>query len=77
MRIMNACGHDRHARPDVHDCVFLNCQREYVRENGHGRAHGYEPSQSRDYAGGYAGGDVRVNLSWCSSRCLHLTPNLH
>lgn len=61
---MNACGHDRHARPDVHDRVFLHCQREHVRENGHGRVHGYERSQNRDYAGAYADADVRVNLSF-------------
>ena len=49
---MNAYGHDRHVRRrDVHDRVFPNCQHEHVRENGHGRVHGYERSQSRDYAG--------------------------
>lgn len=61
--IMNACGHDHHVRHDVHDRVFLSCQHEHVREHGHGRVHGCEPSQSREYAGGYAGADVRVNLS--------------
>ena len=64
---MNACGRARHVLPDVDDCVLLNCQREHVRENGHGCVHGYELSQNRGHADGYAGADVRVNLSWCSS----------
>ena len=57
--VMNAYGHDRHARPDGHDRVLPNCQHEHVRENGHVRVHGYELSQSR----GCGGVDVRVNLS--------------
>lgn len=63
--VMNACGHERHDRPDVHDCVFLICQREHVCENGRGRVHGYEPSQNRDDVGEYAGADVCASLSWC------------
>ena len=60
---MNAYGHDHHARPDGHDRVLPNCQHEHVRENGHVRVRGCELSQSRGYAGGCAGVDVRVNLS--------------
>jgi hypothetical protein len=61
---MNAGVHERHVRYDVHDRVFLHCQRDHVRENGDGRVHGYEDSLNRDYADGYAGADVRVGLSW-------------
>ena len=65
MCIMNADGHERRGRRDVHDHVFLYCQREHVRENGHARAHDYGQSQSRGHADGCAGADVRVSLSWC------------
>ena len=61
---MNAGGHERHDRYGVHDRVFLYCQRDHARENGYGRVHGYEDSLNRDYAGGYAGADVRVSLAW-------------
>jgi len=65
MRIMNADDHERHGRPDVHDRVFLNWQREHARENGHARARGYGQSQSRGHADGCAGADVRGSCSWC------------
>ena len=65
MCIMNADDHERRGRRDVHDRVFLNCQGEHARENGHARVHGYVQSQSRGHAGGCAGADVRVRLSWC------------
>ena len=42
-RVMNACGRERHDRPDAHDCASLIYQREHVGENGRGRVHGYEP----------------------------------
>lgn len=61
--ITNACGHAHHGHHDVHGRVLLHCQREHVRENGHGRVHGYAPSQNREYAGECAGADVRVYLA--------------
>lgn len=63
MYIMNADDHERRGRRDVHDRVFLNWQREHVRENGHARARGYGQSQSRGHAGGCAGADVRESCS--------------
>ena len=48
---MNADGHECHDRYDVHDCVFLNCQCDHVRENEYGRVHDYEDSLNRDYVG--------------------------
>ena len=69
LHIMNAGGHERHDRYDVHDRVFLNCQRDHAREHGYGHVHDYEDSLNREYAGAYAGADVRVSLS-CGLRCL-------
>jgi len=65
MCIMHADDHERHGRHDVHDRVFLNFQREHVRENGDARARGYGQSQSCGHAGERAGADVRVSLSYC------------
>ena len=60
---MNAGGHERHVRHDVHDRVFLHCQREHVRENARACVHGYG-QLSREHVGGCAGADVRVSLAW-------------
>jgi hypothetical protein len=59
---MNADDHERRGRRDVHDHVFLNCQREHVHENGDARARGYGQSQSRGHADGRAGADVQRNM---------------
>jgi hypothetical protein len=64
LHITNAGGHECHDRYyDVHDCVFLNCQCDHVRENEYGRVHDYEDSLNCDYVDGYADADVRAILS--------------
>ena len=62
MCIMNVDDHERRGHRDVHDRVFLRCQREHVRENARAYVHGCGQS-SRGHAGGCAGADVRESLS--------------
>ena len=62
---MNAGDREHHDRPGVHDYVRSYYPHEHVRENGHGRVHGYGPSPTHDDVGEYADADVRANRSWC------------